>query len=191
VLSFGSFRMTGIIGSVAGLSLGLGLGALWLWGYPFGFMAIIGCMGLMGVAINDAIVVLAGIQADAKARAGDHQAIHEVVMHTTRHVIATSLTTMAGFAPLVIAGGEFWPPMAIAISGGVAGATILALFFVPSLYLILMCRKPLAVETTRTFHAPEPTPRSRRARSGPAWAPVKLPTRQPLIPRSSSSTKSD
>jgi multidrug efflux pump subunit AcrB len=47
---------------------------------------------------------------------------------------------MAGFAPLVIAGGEFWPPMAIAISGGVAGATILALYFVPSMYLLLMCK---------------------------------------------------
>ena len=139
VMSFGSFRMSGIIGVVAGLSMGLGLGSLWLFGYPFGFMAIIGSMGLMGVAINDAIVVLAGIQADEAARGGDRDAIRSVVLHTTRHVVATSLTTMAGFAPLVIAGGEFWPPMAIAISGGVAGATILALYFVPSMYLVMLC----------------------------------------------------
>ncbi|MEM8679939.1 MAG: efflux RND transporter permease subunit [Planctomycetota bacterium] len=140
VISFGSFRMASIIGIVAALSLGLGMGALWMWGFPFGFMAIIGSMGLMGVAINDAIVVLAGIQADARAKEGDRRAIQGVVLQTTRHIIATSLTTMAGFAPLVISGGEFWPPMAVAISGGVAGATILALFFVPSLYVIFMCR---------------------------------------------------
>ena len=140
VTSFGSFRMSAIIGGVAALSMGLGLLALWLFGYPFGFMAIIGSMGLMGVAINDAIVVLAGIRANEQARDGDPQAIQDVVLQTTRHIIATSLTTMAGFAPLVVAGGEFWPPMAIAISGGVAGATVLALYFVPSMYLLLNCR---------------------------------------------------
>ena len=163
VMSFGSFRMSGIIGIVAGLSMGLGFLALWLFGYPFGFMAIIGSMGLMGVAINDAIVVLAGIRADEAARSGDRDAIQGVVVETTRHVVATSLTTMAGFAPLVIAGGEFWPPMAIAISGGVAGATILALYFVPSMYLLLMCKgcraaytglRSRAIPSHATVHAP-------------------------------------
>lgn len=143
VLSFGSFRLAGVIGTVAMLSLGLGVGALWVFGYPFGFMAIIGSMGLMGVAINDAIVVLAGLKADESASRGDPKAMHDVVMQLTRHVIATTLTTIAGFAPLVISGGGFWPPLAIAIAGGVTGATILALLFVPSLYLILMCRPPL------------------------------------------------
>ena len=52
--------------------------------------------------------------------------------------VATSLTTIAGFALLVLGGGGFWPPLAIAIAGGVAGATILALYFVPAVYLIMM-----------------------------------------------------
>ena len=137
VMSFGSFRMAGMILCVAGLSLGLGFFALWLFEFPFGFMAIIGSMGLMGVAINDAIVVLAAIRADEQASAGDKESIRRVVMQSTRHVIATTLTTMAGFAPLVLGGGGFWPPMAIAIAGGVFGATILALYFIPSLYLLL------------------------------------------------------
>ncbi len=140
VLSFGSFRLSAIVAVVAGLSMGLGLGALWLFGYPFGFMAIVGSMGLMGVAINDAIVVLAGIRSHHAARGGDVHAIVEVIQATSRHVIATSLTTMAGFAPLILGGGEFWPPLAVSIAGGVAGATILALYFVPSLYLTLFCR---------------------------------------------------
>lgn len=140
VLSFGSFRVASLVGVVGVLSVGLGLGALWLFGYPFGFMAIVGCMGLAGVAINDTIVVLASLREDKQARVGNPTAVREVVVRCTRHVVATSLTTMAGFTPLVISGGGFWPPLAISIAGGVGGATILALFFVPSAYIMAMCR---------------------------------------------------
>ncbi len=140
VLSFRSFRIATMIGVVAFLSVGLGLGALWLFGFPFGFMAIIGTMGLIGVAINDSIVVLAAIRENESARKGDPVAVREVVVRASRHIIATSLTTMAGFAPLVIFGGGFWQPLSIAIAGGVGGATILALYFIPSAYILLMCK---------------------------------------------------
>jgi multidrug efflux pump subunit AcrB len=140
VLALGSFRMAGIIGTVAFLSAGLSLGALWLFGYPFGFMAIVGTMGLIGVAINDAIVVLTAIRADARARDGDPGAVADVVMRSTRHVVATTLTTVAGFIPLILGGGQFWPPLGVAIAGGVAGATLLGLYFGPAAYVLLMCR---------------------------------------------------
>ncbi|MBL8889260.1 MAG: efflux RND transporter permease subunit [Planctomycetaceae bacterium] len=146
VLSFQSFRMASIIGVVGVLSMGLGFGSLWLFGYPFGFMAIVGTMGLVGVAINDSIVVLAGIREHAAARTGDPTAILEIVGSATRHVLSTSLTTVAGFLPLIAAGGGFWPPLAVAISGGVVGATVLALVFVPSLYI-------------RLFAVPNPEPK--------------------------------
>lgn len=136
VLSFGSFRGATLIGCVGVLSIGLGLFSLFTFGYPFGFMAIVGTMGLVGVAINDSIVVLAGLFACPAARRGEPQAVAEVVIHSTRHILATSLTTIAGFLPLLWQGGGFWPPLAIAIAGGVGGATILALYFVPSLFLI-------------------------------------------------------
>jgi len=141
VLSFQSFRMASLIGAVAILSVGLGMGSLWLYGYPFGFMAIVGTMGLMGVAINDSIVVLAAINDDQEAKRGDRVALRNVIVKASRHIISTSLTTMAGFAPLVFGGGGFWPPLAVSVSGGVGGATLLALIFIPSAYLILMCRK--------------------------------------------------
>ncbi|MFT5526305.1 MAG: multidrug efflux pump subunit AcrB [Pirellulaceae bacterium] len=149
VLSFSSFRMAGIVGAVALLSVGLGVGALWIFGFPFGFMAIVGTMGLMGVAINDAIVVLAAIREDEAARIGEPAAVRDVVTRSSRHIVATSLTTMAGFMPLVIAGGGFWPPLAVAIAGGVGGATIIALYFVPSAYILSMCKRcPLTREST-------------------------------------------
>ena len=141
VLSFNSFRLATVIGSVATLSVGLGLLSLWAFGYPFGFMAIVGTMGLIGVAINDGIVVLAALRDSPEARAGDPSAMTEVVIRSTRHVVATSLTTIAGFLPLVVAGGGFWPPLAVAISGGVGGATVLALIYVPSVYRIFERRR--------------------------------------------------
>ena len=140
VLSFGSFRMAIIVGSVGLLSIGLGLGALWVFSYPFGFTAIIGSMGLMGVAINDSIVVLAALQGDTEASSGNREAVVDTVSVATRHIVSTSLTTMAGFTPLIIGGGGFWPPLAVAIAGGVCGATILALYFAPSAYLLLLCK---------------------------------------------------
>ncbi len=139
VLAFGSFRVAGILAAVAAQAAGLGIAALALFGFPFGFMAIIGTMGLIGVAINDAIVVLAAIRENPDARAGDPVAVRTVVMRTSRHVVSTTLTTVAGFIPLLVAGGEFWPPLAVAIAGGVVGATLLALYFAPSAYLLVMC----------------------------------------------------
>jgi multidrug efflux pump subunit AcrB len=137
VLSFGSFRLAGAIGGVGFLGVGLSLGALRLFDYPFGFMAIVGTMGLIGVAINDSIVVLAAIRDDERAREGDRRAIAEVTLHSTRHVVATTATTAAGFIPLMLDGGGFWPPVAVTIGGGVLGATLLALVFIPSIYALL------------------------------------------------------
>lgn len=140
VAVFQSFRAALMIAVVGGLSVGLGPGALWLFGFPFGFMAIVGTMGLVGLAINDTIVVLAGIRDDPQSRGGDRTAVIEIVVSRTRHVVTTTLTTMAGFTPLVLVGGGFWPPLAITIAAGVGGATILALYSLPSLFLLLYYR---------------------------------------------------
>ncbi|MEM6613826.1 MAG: efflux RND transporter permease subunit [Cyanobacteria bacterium P01_C01_bin.72] len=138
VMSLNSFRLAVIIGIVAIASFGLGIFAIWLFDYPFGFNPIIGTVGLIGVAINDSIVVMAAIQQDKFACRGDRKAIQQVVLDSTRHVITTTATTVFGFIPLLLGGGEFWPPLAIAIAGGVVGATLLALYLVPSAYILLI-----------------------------------------------------
>ncbi|MDJ0677050.1 MAG: efflux RND transporter permease subunit [Calothrix sp. MO_167.B42] len=140
VLSFNSFRSAGIIVLVAIGSVGLALASLSFFGYPLGFMSILGIMGLIGVAINDSIVVLAAIRNDPQARKGDRSAMVKVIVRSTRHVLTTTITTIAGFIPLFLDGGEFWAPLAICIAGGVSGATVLALFFVPCAYLLLIGR---------------------------------------------------
>ncbi len=138
VLSFSSFRLAGVILTIGGLSIGLGLLALWVFEQNFGFMAISGVMGLVGLAINDSIAVLAGLRQDPDIARGDVAAAERVVFRSTRHVISTTVTTIAGFLPLILAGGQLWPPLAIAIAGGVAGATLLALFFLPAAFRRLM-----------------------------------------------------
>ena len=159
VLAFGSFRLAGLIGVVGFLSIGLGMTMLWLFNYPIGFMAIIGTMGLVGVAINDSIVVLAALRDDDQAHSGDPDGIQRVVLRSTRHVIATSLTTIGGFAPLVLWGGAFWAPLAVTIAGGVAGATLLALYFVPCAYVLIAGRRSECVELhSESQLAPEGRP---------------------------------
>lgn len=141
VAAFQSFQCAFIIACVGALSTGLGPLALSWFGFPFGFMAIVGTMGLVGVAINDSIVVLAAIRANDAACSGNRSELVQVVSGCTRHILTTTVTTIAGFLPLALSGGAFWPPLAVTIAGGVGGATFLALYFVPSLHLLLCARQ--------------------------------------------------
>ncbi|QIR13918.1 efflux RND transporter permease subunit [Shewanella aestuarii] len=138
VLSFNSFRLTGIILLSAIQSAGLGLLAVYVFGYPFGFTVIIGLLGLMGLAINAAIVILAELEDLPEARNGNLPLIIETVSSCGRHIGSTTITTIGGFLPLIIAGGGFWPPFAIAIAGGTLLATMLSLVWVPVMYTLWM-----------------------------------------------------
>ena len=98
---------------------------------------LLGVTGLIGVAINGSIVVLAALQADDRARAGDHEAIVKATLSCTRHILSTTLTTIAGFIPLILfVGGQFWPPLAVVIAGGVGFSIVLSLWFTPSIYVL-------------------------------------------------------
>ena len=140
VLSFNSFGLAVLIGSVALLAVGLSALALKVFGSLFGFTAILGTLGLIGLAINDSIVVLAALRENPEARRGDPQATEAVVMKATRHVIATTLTTITGFIPLMLDQTGFWPPLAIAIAGGLGGATLLALYYIPAAHILIFGR---------------------------------------------------
>jgi multidrug efflux pump subunit AcrB len=138
VLSFRSFALAGLIGVVALLSVGLGMLSLWAGGYPLGFNPIIGTAGLIGVAINGSIVVLAAIRNNPAAHTGDPRAIVEETIGATRHIVSTTLTTVAGFMPLLLfSGGDFWPPLAIVIAGGVGLSGLLSLVLTPAAYRLI------------------------------------------------------
>ena len=141
VLTFNSFTSALIIGGVAFFSVGLAMLSLWIFAFPMGFTGIMGTMGLIGLAINDSIVVLSALRSDERARAADPDAIVSIVVESSRHVISTTLTTIGGFMPLIIWGGGMWPPLATAISGGMIGTTLLALIYVPTLYYLRVRRR--------------------------------------------------
>ena len=140
VMAFNSFRLSALVFAVAFQSAGLGIFSLWLAGYPFGFTAIIGLMGLMGLAVNAAIVILTELKASPLAMAGNRAEIVETVSECTRHISSTTITTVAGLVPLLIAEGTFWPPFAVVLAGGTVLTTILSLVFVPTSFLVL--RRP-------------------------------------------------
>ncbi|MEZ8639310.1 efflux RND transporter permease subunit [Vibrio splendidus] len=137
VMSFNSFRMSSIIFMVAGLAGGLGLLSVWVFGYPFGFTVIIAMLGIAGLAINAAIVILTELKLDKEASSGNVDAVVEAVMSCTRHISSTTITTVGGFMPLIIAGGGFWPPFAVAIVGGTVLTTLISFYFVPVVYHLM------------------------------------------------------
>ncbi|MEM9533473.1 MAG: efflux RND transporter permease subunit [Pseudomonadota bacterium] len=149
VLSFNSFRISGVIFAVAGASVGLGVLCVYAAGYPFGFVVIVGLMGLMGLAINGAIVILAELKTSSAACRGEVQPIIDGVMRCTRHITSTTITTVGGFTPLIIEGGGFWPPFAIAIAGGTVLTTTLSLVFTPVAFRFFALKRAFDVTGTK------------------------------------------
>ncbi|MEM7698109.1 MAG: efflux RND transporter permease subunit [Verrucomicrobiota bacterium] len=153
ILSFRSVRVMVVLCGAAFLSVGYGLFATWVMQFPLSFNTILGCIGLIGLAFNDNIVSLAAIFSNPKAKQGDVDAIVDEVAGCGRHLISTTLTTIGSFLPLLILiGGQFWPPLAIVLAGGVGGATFLAAVFTPAGYRLLVARK------YRKREAKEPNP---------------------------------
>lgn len=135
-LVFNSFRMSLLILTAGFLSVGLAFFGVWLFNLPLGFNAILGALGLLGIAINGSIVVLSMLRTNPAAMADDIIAQRETVVDATRHIVATTLTTMGGFVPLLLTADAFWMPLAAGISGGVAGSALLALYFTPAVFRI-------------------------------------------------------
>jgi multidrug efflux pump subunit AcrB len=128
--------------TVGFMSMGLAFAGVWMFNLPLGFNAILGALGLLGISINGTIVVLALLTGNEAARNDDVIAQREIVVAATRHIVATTLTTMGGFIPIILQGDVFWMPLATAIAGGVAGSALLALYFTPAVYRI-MTMKPM------------------------------------------------
>jgi len=141
LLTFNSWRLTGGALIVCACSFGLSLFALAISGFPLGIQALIGVIGSIGVSINAAIIILTALQQDAGAARGDAVAIRNVVLDSSRHIVSTTITTFGGFLPLILEGGKFWPPFAVAIAGGVLLSTIISFYLVPPLYLLTLKRK--------------------------------------------------
>ena len=102
-------------------------------GQPFTFMAIIGMMGLIGMMVKNAIVLMDEI---GRLQEEEHKAPYVAVVEATvsrvRPVLMASLTTIIGMVPLL--GDPMYGSMAICIMGGLAMGTIITLILFPLFY---------------------------------------------------------
>ncbi|MCG7578051.1 MULTISPECIES: efflux RND transporter permease subunit [unclassified Halomonas] len=141
VLAFNSFRRAAIVFIAGAQAMGMGIVALLLSGHAFGFVIIVGIMGLVGVAINATIIIIAAFDDDPAARQGDSEAMLAVISGpTSRHIVSTTITTFAGLIPLMVAAGGLWPPFAQTVGFGLLLATLVSFFFTPALYRLWVAR---------------------------------------------------
>ncbi|MBX8485679.1 efflux RND transporter permease subunit [Pseudomonas cichorii] len=115
----------GLIGVVA---------ALLLTGYPLGFVAILGILALIGIIIRNSVILVTQIDEFMAAGEDAWNAVVKATEHRCRPILLTAAAASLGMIP--IAREVFWGPMAYAMIGGIAIATVLTLFFLPALYLV-------------------------------------------------------
>lgn len=106
--------------------------ALLITGAPFGFVATLGVIALAGMIMRNSVILVDQIDRDIEAGEPRWQAIVNATVRRTRPVVLTALAAILAMIPLTFS--TLWGPMAIAIMGGLAVATVLTLFFVPALY---------------------------------------------------------
>ena len=118
------------------------IGAFAMHGESLGFLAIMGVIGLMGVVVNDSLILVNYINIHRESE--PDKKIKRIVAEGTatrlRPIILTSITTIAGVLPLAYGlGGSdpFLAPMALALGYGILFATPLTLILLPCLYMIL------------------------------------------------------
>jgi len=134
---FNSFRRVGIVMVTVPLAAAGVVPGLLISGQPFGFMSMLGVIALIGVVVNNAIVLLDVIESCRKQGQALEQAVRTAVVRRTRPILLTTLTTVAGLMPLAFSGSNLWPPLAWSITSGLLASTFLTLLVVPSLYLTL------------------------------------------------------
>ena len=121
----------GIIGAVIGH---------WIMGHPLSFLSSLGLMALMGVVINDSLVLVDYINQQHRHGEKLFDAVKRAGIARFRPVMLTSLTTFFGLVPLLLersSTSRFLIPMAISLGFGILFATMITLILVPTNIMIL------------------------------------------------------
>jgi len=118
--------LTGPLG-IAGVA-----GALLLLGRPFGFVALLGVIALMGMIQRNSVILIDQIEQDRAAGIPAWDAIVESAVRRLRPIVLTAAAAVLAMIPL--SRSVFWGPMAVAIMGGLIVATVLTLLALPAMY---------------------------------------------------------
>lgn len=106
--------------------------ALLLFNQPFGFVAMLGTIALSGMIMRNSVILIDQIEQDKLSGLADWQAIVESTTRRFRPIVLTAATAILAMIPLTRS--VFFGPMAVAIMGGLAIATLLTVLFLPALY---------------------------------------------------------
>ncbi|NWG32513.1 MAG: efflux RND transporter permease subunit [Rhodocyclaceae bacterium] len=106
--------------------------ALFAFGKPFGFVANLGVIALMGMILRNSVILLDQIKQDLAAGKSQWEAIVGSAVRRFRPIMLTAAAAVLAMIPL--SRQIFWGPMAVAIMGGLIVATVLTLLFLPALY---------------------------------------------------------
>ena len=132
ILLFNSLRIFAIIWLTVPLAvIGIVVGLL-VFQQPFGFMALLGALSLMGMLIKNSIVLIDETNAQLAAGQKEWNAVVDAAVSRVRPVSMAALTTMFGLIPLVP--DVFFGAMAVTIVVGLSFASVLTLLVVPVLY---------------------------------------------------------
>jgi multidrug efflux pump len=118
--------LTGPLG-IAGVA-----GALLVSNRPFGFVALLGVIALMGMIQRNAVILIDQIEHDRAAGVPTWDAIVESAVRRLRPIVLTAAAAVLAMIPL--SRSVFWGPMAISIMGGLIVATVLTLLALPAMY---------------------------------------------------------
>ena len=127
-----SFSKLFLVFSTAPLGIVGAVAALLIFNAPFGFVALLGVIALAGMIMRNTVILVDQVDHDRDAGLSAFDAIVESTVRRARPVVLTALAAILAMIPL--AKSVFWGPMALAIMGGLAVATLLTLFFLPALY---------------------------------------------------------
>jgi HAE1 family hydrophobic/amphiphilic exporter-1 len=108
-------------------------------GTSFSVMALVGIVMLVGIAVNNGIVLVDYINQQREKGMELYEAIEFSCKARMRPVLMTALTTILGMVPLAVelgSGAETWSPLARAVIGGLTATTLLTLIVIPVLYIV-------------------------------------------------------
>ena len=128
-----SFSQLFLVLSVAPLGLIGVVGALLLADKPMGFVALLGVLALTGMIARNSVILIDQVEKEKAHGRQPWDAVVEATAHRFRPILLTASAAILGMIP--IAPTVFWGPMAYAIMGGLAVATVLTLVFLPALYV--------------------------------------------------------
>jgi len=134
VLQFRSFLQPAIIFIAIPFALTGAILGLYVSDNSFSIVAFVGLNSLMGIVVNNSIILVDYANQLRNQGATVTEAIHQSSSTRLIPIVLTTLTTVGGLLPLTIQGGVMWAPLGWTIIGGLAVSTVLTLILVPVLY---------------------------------------------------------